>query len=102
MPATRVVKEEPIERWWCPIFEYGHELTLNKEWLDIVAMDLQEAQSVLCGSDRQRSIIHDEVSVDRRLEQPAPAGKHPRMQIAACETNLDAVVAAQVIRRFRL
>src|SRR5215467_16036831 len=102
MPATRVVKEEPIEWWRCPIFEYGHELTLNKEWLDIVAMDLQQTQSILRSSDRQRSIIHDEVSFDRRLERLAPVGKHPRMQIAARETDLDAVVAAQVIRRFRL
>ena len=52
MPTTRVVKEEPIEWWRCPIFEYGYELTLNKELLDIVVMGLQEAQSILRSFDR--------------------------------------------------
>jgi len=52
MPATRVVKKEPIEWWRCPIFKYGCELTLNKEWLDIVVMSLQEAQSILRSFDR--------------------------------------------------
>ena len=52
MPTTRVVKKEPIEWWRCPIFEYGCELTLNKEWLDIVMMGLQEAQSILRSFDR--------------------------------------------------
>ena len=75
---------------------------MNKEWLDIVVSDLQEAQSILRSFDRQRSIVRDEVSFDRRLERLATAGKPPRMQIAARETDLDAVVAAQVIRRFRL
>src|ERR1700739_2022946 len=65
-------------------------------------MGLQEAQSILRSFDRQRWIVHDKVSFDRRLERLAPAGEHPRMQIAARETDLDAVVVAQVIRRFRL
>jgi hypothetical protein len=39
----------------------------------------------------------DKVSFDRRLERLAPAGEHPRMQIAAREPDLDAVVVAQVI-----
>ena len=65
-------------------------------------MDLQEAQSISRSFDRQSSIIHDEVSLDRRFERLAPAGKQPRMQIAPRETDVDAVVAAQVIGRFRL
>src|SRR5262249_61070661 len=65
-------------------------------------MGLQEAQSILRSFDRQRWIVHDKVSFDRRLERLAPAGEPPRVQIAARETDLDAVVVAQVIRRFRL
>ena len=52
MPTTWVVKKEPTEWWRCPIFEYGYELTLNKELLDIVVMGLQEAQSILRSFDR--------------------------------------------------
>ena len=66
MPTTRVVKKEPIEWWRCPIFEYGCELTLNKEWLDIVMMGLQEAQSILRSFDRYQAAWESEVS--ERLE----------------------------------
>src|SRR5215471_16579087 len=100
MPATRVVKEEPIEWWRCPIFEYGHELTLTKEWLDIVAMDLQQTQSILRSSDRQRSIIHDEVSFNRRLERRrshlAPSGAIPRVDFSPA-LLIDDEIAAQLV-----
>ena len=72
-----VIEKKTIDPRWCPVVEYGFELTLSNKRLDAVGMGLQKAQSVSRSPERKWHIVYDKRAIHRDFERLAVLREAP-------------------------